>query len=123
MQTADSTRDSTGWRTLRTAARPVARVLLLAAACATGAAMAAPPPRSALISAVYRCDDGSLLRVRFAGQAAQVTLPNRTRLRLPQQRSGSGFRYASARHELIGKGDEVMWTAARRAPLQCSVRR
>ena len=30
------------------------------------------------------------------------------RATLPQQRSGSGFRYASARHELIGKGDEVI---------------
>lgn len=90
----------------------------LVAATATACALAAPPKQVR-----FRCDDGSALRVLFVPGAAKVTPTGDRTFRLPQQRSGSGFRYATPRQELRGKGNEVTWTVGRRAPVQCTVRR
>ena len=85
---------------------------------AASAAQAADPP-----PVVYACSDGSTLRVTFVEGAAQVTPADGTLLRLPQQRVASGMWYATARHELRGKGDEATWTVARQAPVNCRVKR
>lgn len=110
----------------RFAIRPAAIALYGATALAlSAAAPAATAAPARAITAVYACDDGSTLRARFAGSSARVTLPGRARRQvdLPQQRSGSGFIYATPRYELRGKGDDVTWTVGRRAPLRCSVKR
>ncbi|MEX6725850.1 MliC family protein [Parapedomonas caeni] len=66
-------------------------------------------------------DAQSALRlvVAFKDEHAEVTLPDGTRLTLPQQRAASGFWYATPRHELRGKGQEATWTVGRAAPLAC----
>ncbi|MBN8747685.1 Membrane-bound lysozyme-inhibitor of c-type lysozyme [Xylophilus ampelinus] len=110
----------------RVAICPAAIALYGATASALSAAapLATAAPAKA-ITAVYACDDGSTLRVRFAGNIARVTLPGRPRMQvdLLQQRSGSGFIYATPRYELRGKGDDGTWTVGSRAPLHCSVKR
>ena len=95
-------------------------VLLAACMAAPGVPAGAQSP---LAPVDYTCSDGSALRVRFEAEAAVVTLPDGTELRLPQQRAASGMWYATPQHELRGKGDEATWTVGRRAPASCTVRR
>ena len=74
---------------------------------------------SGVFHARYVCRDGTQFSVRFADGAAGVTLSDGTKLSLPQQMSGSGFRYSSARFELRGKGRDALWTVGRRVPVEC----
>lgn len=76
-------------------------------------------PASNIPMQEFRCDDGVVLSLSFAADRAVVVLPNGEVATLIQQRSGSGFRYASDRHELYGKGHQVSWTNGQRAPTTC----
>lgn len=68
---------------------------------------------------VYDCEDGLRLTVRYGDDAAQVSLPDGSRLRLAQQPAGSGMRYASGPAELRGKGREITWAVEGRIPTNC----
>jgi membrane-bound inhibitor of C-type lysozyme len=70
----------------------------------------------------FRCDDNTVLSVSFHADEATVVLPNGEIAVLPQQRSGSGFWYASDRYELRGKGNEASWRSNQRPPIQCRTR-
>lgn len=89
---------------------------LLLTACAT-------PMSSQPEPVDFSCADGTTLRVVFVDETARVSLPGGEQLVLPQQVSGSGFRYGTPRHELRGKGDEIQWTVGRRVPLSCRAQR
>lgn len=68
---------------------------------------------------VYDCEDGLRLTVRYADEAAQVTLPDGQRLQLAQQPAGSGVRYAGGPNELRGKGRDITWAVDGRIPTNC----
>lgn len=69
----------------------------------------------------YACEAGVPLQVRFQRSEALVTLPDGSVLALPEQVSGSGFRYGNGRYELRGKGRAAQWTVGRAAPIDCLV--
>lgn len=94
----------------------------IAACFIAGASMTVPALAAAPIKAVYECTDGTQLTVLFVRSAAKVTMPDGRTARLPQQRSGSGMRYANSRQELRGKGREATWTVGRGAPLACTAK-
>lgn len=94
--------------------------LLLAAMLA---ACATPSPSGLPASAVFVCEDGTTLNVRFVPDAAYVTPSGGTELMLPQERAASGIWYRTAQHEFRGKGDEMTWTVGRMAPIACRLRR
>ena len=71
------------------------------------------------VNAIYQCDNGRPLRVTFDRTNRTATVNDL--MTLSQAQSGSGFRYASPEHELQGKGNEVLWTVGRSAPLRCTV--
>jgi membrane-bound inhibitor of C-type lysozyme len=79
------------------------------------------PGASKPLKVRYACAGGEGLVVEFAVDRTSVRIVpvNGTAIVLPIQPSGSGFRYADARHELRGKGAEAMWVVGRRAPLRC----
>jgi len=74
---------------------------------------------SKIPQALYTCADGTRFSVSFPENEALITLKDQQTVILPQQRSGSGFRYASAHYELRGKGKQATWTVGRRAPTAC----
>lgn len=76
----------------------------------------------ALLAVDFACTDGSSLLVTFAQNSAIVVLPDGYSATLPQQVSGSGFRYANDRHELRGKGNDITWTTGTRE-LYCSTQK
>lgn len=73
---------------------------------------AAPAP-VAPVQASYACDGGVTLSVTFDNAAGKAILvrPGAAPVTLPQQVSGSGFRYSDGKSEFAGKGDDAMWTA------------
>lgn len=94
--------------------------LLLAAVLA---ACATPSPTGLPGSAVFACEDGTTLNVRFVQDAAYVTPSGGTELLLPQERAASGISYRTAQHEFRGKGEEMMWAVGRRTPIICRLPR
>ena len=70
-------------------------------------------------SAHYRCEGGADLQVQFPEGKAVVTFPDQTSIALPQQVSGSGFRYSDGRNELRGKGDTAIWDPENWPPTNC----
>ncbi|MFD0391268.1 MliC family protein [Tistrella bauzanensis] len=78
---------------------------------------ATSPPQ--VFTARYVCDDGSILDVRFQGDAATVTMSTGGTVVLPQRVSGSGFRYADAGHSLRGKGRAASWTVGGATATTC----
>jgi membrane-bound inhibitor of C-type lysozyme len=67
----------------------------------------------------FVCDRGSVLNIRFEEGAALVDTGSGEPLRLPQEPSGSGFRYGTPRHMIAGKGDDLTWTVGRMVPEKC----
>lgn len=92
-------------------ARPLTAFLLSIAltGCAT---MPAPT------AVVFACDGGAKISATFADSSATVTTPDGT-FSLPQQVSGSGVIYSDGLRTFRGKGREMQWEFARRAPLMC----
>lgn len=84
---------------------------------ATGLFLFSAESRAADIK--YACEDGSSLTVVFSEAQAEVTIPDGSRLSLPQQRAASGFWYSNGRYELRGKGDELQFAIGRMAPINC----
>ncbi|WP_366653593.1 MliC family protein [Fodinicurvata sp. EGI_FJ10296] len=73
---------------------------------------------------VYACDGGLRLSVDFDGDRTTVTTERGADpLVLPQQPAGSGFRYATATHELRGQRRDAMWTVGRMMPIACTALR
>ncbi|MGU3538784.1 MliC family protein [Methylobacterium sp. A54F] len=73
---------------------------------------------------IFVCPKDQLLTVEFLnsepGKPAIVRPPGGAAVTLPEQLSGSGFRYADDTHELRGKGQEVTWTDAAQPPVVCT---
>lgn len=67
----------------------------------------------------YACDDGTALTVAFSEAKAEVTIPDGSKISLPQQQAASGFWYSDGRYELRGKGEELQFAIGRMAPVTC----
>jgi membrane-bound inhibitor of C-type lysozyme len=91
--------------------------LLVLAACA-GTSSASEPTAVRFV-----CERGTVLSIRFEEEAALVDTGSGEPLRLPQEPSGSGFRYGTPRHMIVGKGDDLTWTVGRMVPEKCRVAR
>ena len=100
---------------MRAHALPVLLLSSVLAACATAPE---PDPVSAPTEVVFTCDGGVELRATFAEGSATVVSPDGT-FTLPQQVMGSGVRYSDGMRTFVGKGKEMRWEFARRAPLVC----
>lgn len=93
----------------------LASIALAAAGCAT------PPATTQSREIAFACDNGETMTVRFSDAPAQAVLVrNGGEFVLPQQPSGSGFRYGDARHAIRGKGDALTVEIGRMAPIQCT---
>ncbi|KFZ36654.1 hypothetical protein HR45_15280 [Shewanella mangrovi] len=68
----------------------------------------------------FVCKNGQSLDVRFDNQQqkAVIRYQNKT-ITLPQQPSGSGFRYADAAHEIRGKGNALTVSLTPDQQIQC----
>jgi hypothetical protein len=58
----------------------------------------------------YRCDDGSTIAVTFTGDTALVSEFNAPPVVLFQTPAPFGARYVAGNSELIGEGEEILWT-------------
>lgn len=96
-------------------ARCALRGLLAALAC--WAVAGCTPIRAPAV--FYACEAGVHMEVRFERDHAVLLPPGGGAVRLPQQPSGSGFRYAGAGHALQGKGRELLWSVGQAQPLAC----
>lgn len=74
-----------------------------------------------VISAVYLCGNAERLSVDFDNprQMATVRTSRGEAFDLYQERAASGIWYRATGHELRGKGNEAIWTAAGREPVEC----
>lgn len=92
---------------------------LVTLAVLTGCTAARSPntPHETL-NVVYQCDNGHPLRVSY-DRTSNIAIVNEL-VSLPQTESGSGFRYHTDSHELLGKGNEVTWTAGRIPTQRCT---
>ena len=66
----------------------------------------------------YQCEGGESVVVAFSRTAATLEAGGAL-IRMTQQPSGSGIRYAGAGHELTGQGPEIVWTDAAGARHPC----
>ena len=66
------------------------------------------------------CTDGTRLEARFdRTQETATVMWKGTTIRLAQEPVASGVSYRTPQYALRGKGEEMMWTAGREAPLVC----
>ena len=74
-----------------------------------------------VVRAVYLCDDSERLTVDFDNprRMATVRTSNGEAYDLYQERAASGIWYRASGHDLRGKGDEAVWSAADRDPTHC----
>lgn len=94
------------------------RVVVFAAAAAMLAGCQTPCPSPTTdqaegpTRATFACDDGSRLIVTFTRRpdVADIVQDGYPSIQLPQQVTGSGYRYAAEGAELRGRGEEVRWT-------------
>jgi membrane-bound inhibitor of C-type lysozyme len=93
-------------------------VIALSIASLLGAACTTTSPTTAR-TVNFACDRGPPLTVTFEEDKATVTPEGGEPLTLPQEPAGSGFLYMTPQHSLRGKGDEVIWTVGRMAPINC----
>lgn len=77
------------------------------------------PAESRAADIKYACEDGTVLTVSFSEAAANITIPDGTKVSLPQQQAASGFWYSDGRHEIRGKGEELQFAVGRMAPVTC----
>ena len=77
------------------------------------------PTKSRAADIKYACEDGTALTVAFSDAQAEVTIPDGTKIALPQQQAASGFWYSNGRYELRGKGEELRFSIGRMAPVTC----
>jgi membrane-bound inhibitor of C-type lysozyme len=76
-----------------------------------------------LVSARYRCMDGTKFAVRFDNRAdtAAIVSNGRPLATLDGQKPASGIWYKKGRYELRGKGDAATLTAPGQPPIACTV--
>jgi len=88
---------------------------------ATGGTDASGTPP--LVSARYRCMDGTKFAVRFDNQhdTAAIARNGRTVATLDGQKPASGIWYKKGRYELRGKGDAATLTTPGQPPIACTV--
>ena len=81
---------------------------------------AAPTPNTPheTLNSVYRCDNGTPLRVSY-DRTSDIAIVNEL-VSLSPAPSASGFHYRTDGHDLRGKGNEITWTAGRMTPLRCT---
>ncbi|EKF58608.1 hypothetical protein QWE_18448 [Agrobacterium albertimagni AOL15] len=77
------------------------------------------PAESRAADIKYACEDGTTLTVAFSEAQAEVTIPDGSKVSLPQQPAASGFWYSNGRYELRGKGEELQFAIGRMAPVTC----
>ncbi|GJD48248.1 hypothetical protein OPKNFCMD_0965 [Methylobacterium crusticola] len=72
----------------------------------------------------FLCPGETTMVVEFSGtdqsRAARVVPAGGEAVTLPEQPSGSGFRYGDGTRELRGKGREVTWTDQSGRPVVCT---
>jgi len=87
-----------------------------------GATAPAGDPTPAIVSAVYRCIDGSRINVRFDNRADTATVRSAGTVLavLRGQRPASGIWYAGGGYELRGKGKAATFTRPKLPPLACT---
>lgn len=71
----------------------------------------------------YTCERGPELLISYSDNVARIMGGPGAGVELPQQVSGSGFRYGNATHSIRGKGDELIYTIGRMAPITCRAKR
>lgn len=78
-------------------------------------------PATGIVTATYRCVDGSRINVRFDKGADTATLRSGGKLVavLKGQRPASGIWYAARGYELRGKGQDATFTQPEMPPLAC----
>lgn len=76
-----------------------------------------------VVSARYRCMDGTKVAVRFDNRAdtAHITRDGKPLATLDGQKPGSGIWYRKGAYELRGKGDAATLTTPGRPPIACTV--
>lgn len=95
------------------------RMTYLAVLALAAAAAVVLPGQSRAADIKYACEDGTALTVLFSEAKAEVTIPDGSKISLPQQQAASGFWYSNGRYELRGKGEEVQFAIGRMAPVTC----
>lgn len=78
-----------------------------------------PAPSSLGPVMTYACDDLTTVTLQSGSDTAVVMLNSGLELRLPLQRSGAGFWFATPDYSFRGRGDEATWTNRERAPVAC----
>lgn len=82
------------------------------AACATG-------PEMVNRRVAYTCDGGPPVTVIYAGETARLETADGESIALQRRKSGSGLWYESPTHTVRSRGDEIVYTIGRRAPMIC----
>ncbi len=105
---------------LRRAGRDASWPALAALVAACSGAGETP---SGYTDVAYECERGAPVSVRYFTdqELAELTLGDDV-LRLPQQRTASGFHYTNGRTGIRGKGDEIMLEIGRMAPIRCTAK-
>jgi membrane-bound inhibitor of C-type lysozyme len=87
--------------------------MMLAAGCVTE-----PPVHEHRVT--YVCDRGPPLTVIYAGDTATIA-GDAGEIPLQRKPAGSGIRYESVAHSIRGKGNTIIYTVGRMAPMTCTV--
>lgn len=93
------------------------------AGAGSGTSPAAPPPAvPSVVTARYRCVDGSRMTVRFDNRAdsAAIASAGRPVATLAGQRPASGIWYRGDGYDLRGKGDDATFSAPGKPPVACT---
>lgn len=94
--------------------RVVFPIVLIAAAtlaaCTTG-------PETVNRRVAYTCEGGPPVTVVYAGETARIETADGESIVLQRRKSGSGLWYESPTHTVRSRGDEIVYTIGRRAPM------
>lgn len=96
-------------------------VLMFAFLALAGCQTPCPAPQTGASTVIYRCDDGSDLRVTFSEGAgsARIEQEGYTTSELPMHITDSGYRFAAEGAELRGRGAQAYWTRPGAAETLC----
>ena len=87
---------------------------------ATALAACATEPEMIERRMTYTCDGGPPVTVVYAGEVARIENPDGgAPIVLQRRKSGSGLWYESPTHTVRSRGDEIVYTIGRRAPMIC----
>jgi membrane-bound inhibitor of C-type lysozyme len=92
--------------------------LMLMTATALAACASTPPLVER--TTTYNCEGGPPVTVTYAGETARIQNPDGgAPIVLTRRVSGSGLWYESATHTVRSRGNEIVYTIGRRAPMIC----